>query len=253
MLMRLVPDITATIPPARAMVHCAQAIEQASSSLLRVHAPRSSVIERSDDHRVTLDAEGQLVLNPENRHFRLTPLRSRERVRRRDRRWVDLDGHQTVGRRVRERHTSRCRCPVIEATAQREQRHNDWIAVRAATARMTPMRPRACRREPPAAPVAAAIPCGRARRRPRCRHHAKSRSQLCLLSRSLIARGVTRDSEAFLLHNARRLSGCSALFRRAAQIAYQMRSAVAGSSICSTPNSASASTVAFATAASPGV
>jgi len=36
-------------------------------------------------------------------------------------------------------------------------------------------------------------------------------------------------------------------------MAFQMRSAVAGSSICSTPNSASASTIAFATAASPGV
>jgi hypothetical protein len=45
--------------------------------------------------------------------------------------WLDLDGHQTVGRRVRERHAARCRCPVIEATAQREQRHNDRIAVRA--------------------------------------------------------------------------------------------------------------------------
>jgi len=36
-------------------------------------------------------------------------------------------------------------------------------------------------------------------------------------------------------------------------MAFQTRSGVAGSSICSTPNSASASTIAFARAASPGV
>jgi len=41
--------------------------------------------------------------------------------------------------------------------------------------------------------------------------------------------------------------------QRAVRIAVQTRSGVAGSSICSTPNSASASTIALATAASPGV
>ena len=41
--------------------------------------------------------------------------------------------------------------------------------------------------------------------------------------------------------------------RRAVRIAFQTRWGEAGSSMCSTPNSASASTIAFVTAASPGV
>ena len=49
---------------------------------------------------------------------------------------VDLDGHQAVGWHVRERHAGRRRVPVVEGAAQREQRHDDRTALRAAAERI---------------------------------------------------------------------------------------------------------------------
>jgi hypothetical protein len=67
-------------------------------------------------------------------------------------------------------------------------------------------------------------------------------------SRKVRIRG---DRFASFSHHA--LRNALSSLSRAARAAFQTRSGVTGSSICSTPNSASASTIAFATAASPGV
>ena len=86
-----------------------------------------------------------------------------------------------------------------------------------------------------------------------CRYRTRHRAERASLGDFAEQLACAFRQSTALPHNASRLSDCSAPFRRAARMACQMRSGVAGNSICSTPNSASASTIAFATAASPGV